>query len=161
MFVDVEALNNPRPVFVYGSLLQGLHNHHILAEVAQTITSATVDNVRLYSQGNSFPYAVRKEGERALGEVVTVSDEDWMMTLWRLDSLEGYRGPGGNNHYDRVVEKVTLDNGETVEAYMYLANRSIVPTIQAELPIVPNGDWRTWKMRLDHHLARMKAEANA
>lgn len=159
MFIDLEEIDNPRPVFVYGSLLTGLHNHRLLAGVAQTISPATVDDIRLYAQGNAFPYALRQTGEVTKGEVVTVSAEDWLMTLVQLDSLESYSGPKADNHYNRVLADVTMEDGSTVEAWMYVASDDVARVVRKDLPIVPNGDWRAWKQREAFHRARLETQA--
>lgn len=150
MYIDYEAALNPRPVFVYGSLLQGLHNHRIIANLAETTTPASVSGVRLYAHGNAFPYAVAQEGEITKGEVVTVSEENWILALVSLDRLEGYRGAEADNHYNRVLTDVTLHDGTVIEAWMYVAAPDVAAVVRQNLPIVPNGDWRRWKRHADY-----------
>jgi len=131
-------------VFVYGSLLKGLHNHRLLVKshfVKQASTRDTayllVDNGR-----STFPYALAAPGDASepavalLGELYEVDAQ----TLKRLDQLEGHP----SFYRRREVELV----GEEKRAWVYLLQReSLYDEIvhsPAEYARVPNGDWRTY-----------------
>lgn len=112
-----------RRVFVYGTLLSGEPNHHVLGGAACLGPARTAPAFELYNFG-PYPGLVANGHTRVVGEVYAVDDE----TLARLDWLEGYP-----ELYDR--QEIALDGGTAI-AY----------TVRAEqvwgLPRVPGGDWR-------------------
>ena len=116
-------------VFVYGTLLSGEPNHHLLHGqplVGEARTEARFDLVSL----GGFP-AMVPGGEVAVrGEVYDVDEE----TLADLDRLEGYPG-----FYTR--EPVELHGEVAGEALAYL----LPPERVAERPTIPTGDWKTWR----------------
>lgn len=85
-------------VAVYGSLRQGFGNHGRLMGARLVGTTQTVEKYSMYSLGG-FPM-VQLEGAKTSPitvEVYECNDEQ----LRSLDYLEGYRGPGLGNFYDR------------------------------------------------------------
>lgn len=87
------------PVFVYGTLLEGESNHHV---VTSHILSARPGVVRgkLYECG-TYPAMVLtgyETGELVEGQWLIVTAEG----LARMDELEEYFGPGMSNDYERV-----------------------------------------------------------
>ena len=122
-------------VAVYGSLRQGMGNHGVISDneyVAQTTLSG---DYRMVSLGG-FPGVMKTSNPTSpiIIEVYRVTDEHNMR---RLDSLEGYRGPGQNNFYDK--ELVTLDNG--MQAYIYLLDEDEYGSYAG----VDHGDWVKFK----------------
>lgn len=112
-----------KPVFVYGTLRAGQGNYEgILQGTTVQERPATLKDYTLFGVG--VPFAVKREGRIVVGEVMDVDAELWTTVLRRLDRLEGYRGEGRGNMYDRKVRTVTLADGSTVEAYVYLAGES-------------------------------------
>ena len=82
-------------VFVYGSLLRGLHNHHLLctARLACSPARTAAPGFVLVDSSNGYPFALAAGRARAsdaqtvlLGEVYEVDDR----TLAQLDALEGH-----------------------------------------------------------------------
>lgn len=123
------------PVFVYGTLRSGQPNHRLFGDgVIELITTARLDGAVMFGLGRGFPYVIDGDGV-VTGELVTVSSASFHRVMSTLDALEGYRGPGYDNHYDRVLRTVTADNA-TVTAWMYLAT----PRCSLGEP-VPSGDW--------------------
>jgi len=112
-----------RPVFVYGTLRAGQGNYYGILE-GNTVRErpAILNDYTLFGAG--VPFAVQRDGRKVVGEVMDVDPERWHFVLPRLDRLEGYRGDGRNNMYDRTVRAVTLADGSTIEAYVYLAGES-------------------------------------
>jgi gamma-glutamylcyclotransferase (GGCT)/AIG2-like uncharacterized protein YtfP len=97
------------PIFVYGSLKQGLHNHWLLhnaifIDVAQT-TEQCWDMISM----GGFP-AVIPGNKNIYGELYHVTPQDLLM----LDHLEGHP-----DFYSRTA--VELNNGQ---AWMYVLNPS-------------------------------------
>ncbi|TXK85514.1 gamma-glutamylcyclotransferase [Paenibacillus sp. N3.4] len=83
-------------VFVYGTLLVGESNHHIAAPFVLSVKPGTI-NGRLYDAG-PYPALVLTEENYVVGEWLEVTKEG----LEAMDVLEGYRGPGASNEYERV-----------------------------------------------------------
>lgn len=125
-------------VFVYGSLLQGLHNHRVLNNAPRVAVTCTRDRYTMIDLG-SFPavLATSPDGATAapvVGEVYEVDAHG----LARLDELEGYRPHGERDSlYDRV--QVQLDDGTT--ALMYIMH-DVPPWRRGRFEVVPASDWR-------------------
>ena len=101
-------------LFVYGTLAPGRPNAHILAEIPGEWEPATVSG-RLLQQGwgaaVGYPGLVLDEhGGEVEGFLFSshVLAEHWN----RLDEFEGAG-------YERVLSRVNLTDGTTVEAYVY------------------------------------------
>lgn len=127
-------------VFVYGTLRRHEHNHILLMDAVSVSYQAKTRGV-LVDTGWGYP-ALAAGSEWVFGEVYAVNDDQ----LARLDRLEGYRGAGANNHYERIRQVVMTDAGE-VDAYVYIYTNEIA----VGLPRVAHGDWkvaRHWKDEL-------------
>ncbi|MBV9023999.1 MAG: gamma-glutamylcyclotransferase [Streptomycetaceae bacterium] len=134
MFTAVEQ----KPVFVYGTLRAGQGNYWgILAGATLQERLATLEGYTLLDSG--VPFAVKREGRIVVGEVMDVDSGLWPVVIRRLDRLEGYRGEGHDNLYDRAVCAVRLCDGSTVEAYVYLAGKP--NAWLSGLPEIPGGDY--------------------
>lgn len=111
-------------VFVYGSLLRGMHNHRLLDGARFVGAARTPPRFTLRDLG-SFPAIVAGGRTQIVGEIYEVDAE----TLERLDRLEGHP-----HHYRR--EPIELERGEVAEIYVYVA------PLGARAHAVPSGDWR-------------------
>lgn len=122
-------------VAVYGSLLSGLHNHGVMqrAEGKLIGSGESIMNIDMYSLGGfpSISLKHSKHNNTIRVEVYEVEDDK----MYGLNALEGYRGEGKNNFYDRSLIDIKLDNGETVEAFIYHIDE------EQRNPVV-DGDWR-------------------
>jgi gamma-glutamylcyclotransferase (GGCT)/AIG2-like uncharacterized protein YtfP len=116
-------------VFVYGTLLVGESNHRVAKPYLKDVQPGKVKG-RLYSVG-AFPALVLDEdkGREIEGEWFTVAEEG----LAAMDWLEGYRGPGMANFYDRVWVKDMENNRE---GWVYVWNDS------KGRPEIECGSWR-------------------
>jgi gamma-glutamylcyclotransferase (GGCT)/AIG2-like uncharacterized protein YtfP len=126
------------PVFVYGTLREGFGNYmRILKGKASEPQKATLDGFEMYSVGG-FPAIMPGEGQ-VIGEVMYLNEDQYERTMLNLDGLEGYY-PQRENYsmYLRRTMTVTLENGEKVDAYVYLWNRPIPG------PKVESGDWKEY-----------------
>ena len=102
-------------VFVYGTLLKGECNHNYYLGGIPCLGQATLRNFDLYDLGR-YPGIITGDGT-VLGEVYEVSDDK----LSELDVLEGLE----YGLYIRQQAEVTMDNGETLEAAVYVYNNSV------------------------------------
>lgn len=102
-------------VFVYGTLLSGRSNHHILVEgQAKDGVPAVLADYALYQVTPWYPGIVPKPGRKVLGEVYEVSPK----LLTRLDRLEGVNV----GLYRREPETVKTNDGRQIEAFVYVWN---------------------------------------
>jgi gamma-glutamylaminecyclotransferase len=111
-------------VFVYGTLLRGEVNHHLLAQAEFLGSHRTAACFSLYLL-RAYPGAVRG-GTRAIpGEVYGVDRAG----LRRLDRLEDYP-----TLYDRQLLATPYGR-----AWIYLFRGSV-----RDRPLIPGGDWRSF-----------------
>jgi len=101
-------------VAVYGTLKRGYWNHHFLKGCKFIGRGITRGRYKLFDVG--FPYAV--PDRRGLPLLVEVYKLDSPQRLLSLDTLEGYP-----EHYLRKVETIHLEDGSTVEAWLYYTEK--------------------------------------
>ena len=123
------------PLFVYGTLLRGQPNHHLLEGRTERIIYGWVEEAELYSLG-AFPMMVEGQG-RVHGELVCLRSGEgiYAVTLALLDRLE--RVDGTDNFYRRVEWTVHLPSGEEMLAWVYLGRQELV----IDRPQIESGDW--------------------
>lgn len=102
-------------LFVYGSLQPGGDNEHVLADLAGSWTPASVRGVLTEGGwGASMGYpglTLDPDGPRVRGFVFRSAE---LATSWpALDEFEG-------DEYWRVTATVTLENGEAIQADVYV-----------------------------------------
>ena len=104
-------------LFVYGTLRPGHPNEHILAPLGGTFEPATVrGNLHQKGWGAAMGYAaieLNENGDEVEGDVFTSEN---LAAHWQ--SLDDFEGDG----FKRVLTKVTLKNGTTLDAYIYTLN---------------------------------------
>ena len=115
--------------FVYGSLLPGLHNDHLMQRATVLQRCCTLPEYTMYSLGH-FP-GVCERGSTAIQGMLYRIDAK---TLLQLDMLEGHP-----NWYKRKL--IFLPDAEA-HAWMYILPSS--ETDHYTTIVVPNGDWRTY-----------------
>lgn len=116
-------------VFVYGSLMDGMHNHGLLATAEFVRADQTTGGFDMRSLG-AFPAAVRSpEGPPLRGELYEVNAAE----LAALDRLEGHPF-----HYRRT--ETELAGGGMAFVYVYAD-----PERLENRPRVPNNDWRAFR----------------
>jgi len=107
-------------LFVYGTLVPGRANEHVLADVSGTWEPATVKGT-LFEEGwgaaAGYPGVVLDEiGGVVHGFILTAGD---LATHWaRLDEFEG-------DGYERVITSAELGDGTVVEAHVYVLKRNV------------------------------------
>ena len=115
-------------VFVYGSLLSGLHNHTVI-DGAHKLGDTLIAGMTMVSLG-SYPALLPRASEMTIvGEVYEVASDDMAQ---RLDWLEGYP-----EFYNR--KQVSTEYGK---AWVYYIKSE--PHRYSGAPVVSNGNWRDY-----------------
>ena len=118
-------------VFFYGTLMtpfnragrQRIDRH--LTYVGRGSISAALFDLGIY------PAAVPASDRRVLGEVYEISRPDVVLPV--LDEIEGYRADEPEaSLYTRVRTAVTLDTGETADAWAYFYNAPLGQAVRIE-----------------------------
>ena len=101
-------------LFVYGTLVPGGPNEHVLADIGGTWEPATIaGTLRQSGWGAELGYpAIDLDEPSELVKGFLFGSENLVNHWPNLDEFEG-------EAYQRVIAKVALFNGETVDAYVY------------------------------------------
>ena len=98
-----------RNFFVYGTLMTGCSNHHVIPENAiEKVQNAVIKNVELYTH-ISGEYPCMIEGSsKVFGEVITITESCFEEALQAMDELEDYeeKAPKSANLYNREIKEV-------------------------------------------------------
>ena len=113
-------------IAAYGTLRSGERNEHFCRN-AVSRRSATISGT-LYDTGWGFPAFVPAGKTKVTVELIEIPIRDWA----DVDRLEGYP-----RLYDRMLMDFTLDNGETVQAWIYTMNH-----LPEQAEVIPSGDWK-------------------
>jgi gamma-glutamylcyclotransferase (GGCT)/AIG2-like uncharacterized protein YtfP len=124
-------------LFLYGSLMRGLHNHHLL-DGARFIAEDRTRAAFTLCDFGSFPAMVAGGTTSVAGEVWEVNAD----TLARLDALEGHP-----RWYRRTP--IVLASRRKAETYLMPADKI------GGRPSVDSGDWRRHRAEAD--ALRMRA----
>lgn len=129
------------PFFVYGTLRPGQGNYHLLEGETTTEEHGIVHGYAMHSNGR-FPYLVPtgNKDDIAHGTLIEVPHERYLEIQARLDQLEGCRTgdkPSDRNHYNRILETVTVDDGVQILCWVYVPSSNL----PSRLPRVASGDW--------------------
>ena len=114
-------------IIAYGTLMTGEHNHRFCRN-AVSIQPCTITGT-IYDTGWGFPAFVPGATGTAKAELIEIPIADWPA----VDQLEGYP-----RFYDRMLVPATLENGDTVKAWVYVMN-----TIPPQAKVIASGDWKT------------------
>jgi gamma-glutamylcyclotransferase (GGCT)/AIG2-like uncharacterized protein YtfP len=123
-------------VFVYGTLLRGESNAHVLhGPGVRRVVDAALDGATLHETPNPYP-VMRLGGVAAvIGELVEVHDVEAM--LGPLDALEDFTGYGRSDRmYHRTLVRVRVEGGERL-AWTYVAGETLAPGAP-----IASGSWR-------------------
>jgi gamma-glutamylaminecyclotransferase len=116
-------------VAVYGSLMSGFHNHHVMSHgFHEYIETTRIKGFQLHDLGH-FPGATPNESSSIEAEIWLVDDA----TLARLDQLEGH---------PTFYRRQTTTTASGVKVSVYILNESRQRTWE---PIVPSGSWAEYK----------------
>ena len=131
-------MEKPHLVAVYGSLLSGLGNHHVMQRLGSEHfellgETKTKPEFEIYPVGGNWYPGVLENGKTAVTvEVYRVSEE---LLKGPLDTLEGYHEnePAERSHYLRKT--IETEFGDT---FIYIYNRR--PTSEP----IESGNWREY-----------------
>lgn len=74
------------------------------------------------------------------GTLIHVEETIYNKTQKQLDSLEGYRGPGLNNWYERRLITVQSKSGP-VKAWIYVVEGETAQRVREQYQLITHGDW--------------------
>jgi len=127
------------PLFIYGTLLDGECNRHLLTDSLQQELPATVSGALHVIEGDSYPYPALLLGSGiARGTLVTMYQESYEERLAVIDRLEDYDVANDTGLYLRRTVEVQTPYGRQ-SAWTYLWNG---PTPSSE-PL-SDGDFCRW-----------------
>ncbi|MER5431912.1 gamma-glutamylcyclotransferase family protein [Streptomyces sp. NPDC002588] len=131
------------PFFVYGTLRPGEANHDLFLR-GRTLREepARLRGAVLYD-GPGYPYAVEEPegGGTVAGDLVTALPGEYARLLAELDRLEEYTPGDPRNLYERVVREVTVGDGGSSRAWVYVAAPVVAARLRAGGKLVDGGDW--------------------
>lgn len=113
-------------IAAYGTLRSGECNERFCRN-AISRRIATISGT-LYDTGWGFPAFVPTGKTPVTVELIEIPIRDWA----DVDRLEGYP-----RLYDRMLVPATLEDGGTVEAWVYVMN-----TIPPQAKVIASGDWK-------------------
>ena len=131
----------PKPVFVYGTLRPGAPAFGQVAPFVRAVRAATLPEAALYDLG-PFPMLVPGEGE-VVGEVLDLEPSVYRFALSALDRYEGYNARRDRGLFVRRAWEAVLDGGERVAVWVYVGTPHQVLTARP----IPHGDWLRWQER--------------
>lgn len=140
-------------VFVYGSLLRGLHLHGYL-DNSRFVGQATIAG-SLRDLGH-FPALVLDEGDgRVAGEVYAVTAD----TLNSLDRVEGYDRVSDRGMYQRRTVTAIDNQDQEIMVQVYVGSElDLTRSVAVETGAV--ADYRVWRSRGNgHQLFKKTSEA--
>ena len=114
-------------IIAYGTLMTGECNHRFCRN-AVSIQPCTITGT-IYDTGWGFPAFVPGATGTVKAELIEIPIADWP----DMDRLEGYP-----RLYDRQLIPAMLEDGSTVEAWVYVMN-----TMPQQAKVIASGDWKT------------------
>ena len=124
--MNTQKKANTVQIIAYGTLMTGERNHCFCGN-AVSIRPCVVTGT-LYDTGYGFPAYMPAGSTQVKAELMEIPMENWAA----VDRLEGYP-----RFYDRMLVPATLEDGGTVEAWVYVMN-----TIPPQAKVIAGGDWK-------------------
>lgn len=138
----------PSPMFVYGTLREGNHNHQLLEGRIDRSVAGELPGASMYTNGG-FPYLLADNEAVSRGELVYVDQDQLTDTMDSLDMLEGTSSDiiDDQNHYNRYLWYVKTKDAEDgapaeyTQAWVYMPPTDDFDYIKRTYPQIPTGDW--------------------
>ncbi|MGP4082734.1 gamma-glutamylcyclotransferase family protein [Pseudalkalibacillus sp. R45] len=118
-------------VFVYGTLRKNECNAYVLGNAKCLSEHAWVLGT-LFDTGYGYPAMTLVDSGNVFGEIYEVDADG----LKKLDHLEGYKGPGNENLYERKIYPVMTENGP-IDVVIYTVDHN--PSLCKK--VIECGDW--------------------
>jgi gamma-glutamylcyclotransferase (GGCT)/AIG2-like uncharacterized protein YtfP len=134
------SISEQLPVFVYGTLRNGLSNYkRLLTSRTSVETPGILRGYSMYTNGG-FPMIVEAaESDLVSGEVMWIRSGDYSRVIADLDRLEGFRSVGdARNLYNRETVEVDTVAG-VFRCYAYIWNMDVTGLVP-----VPHGDYKAF-----------------
>lgn len=153
------SLCQPRPLFVYGSLMDGLFNYrrYLAHHVSQTPRRARVRGALYHLQHKGYPALLQGE-DWVYGELFVL--DDFPAAIAALDEMENFHGEDDpqSEYLRQLIEVEIFDpaQGRYVgqqHAYHYRYVVQHDPKWQQGKHYLPDGNWRAF------HLAQLESAA--
>lgn len=129
-------------IFVYGSLREGFFNY--IKYLEGNVSDKEIGKIKgtLYHMPNKGYPALLDGSNDIIGEVYTLYN--FKENILRLDDMEGYYGPSNpKNEYERLVDDVTLENGDVIKCYTYKYMERNDEFINNRI-LIEDGDWSNY-----------------
>ncbi|WP_019415742.1 gamma-glutamylcyclotransferase [Paenisporosarcina sp. TG20] len=124
-------------LFVYGTLLRGESNHHVL-EGATLLFEGIKIQAKMYDTNIGYPAIELEEGSTIVGEVYEIQEYIWSS----LDALEGYTGNPLTDMYSKEIVKVETNEG-LIEVIVYT-----ICDVSMKSVLIPSGNWIEYRSSL-------------
>jgi gamma-glutamylcyclotransferase (GGCT)/AIG2-like uncharacterized protein YtfP len=121
-------------LFVYGTLLCGEKNHHVL-DGATLLYTGTKLQAKMYDTGNGYPATELAIGSTIVGDIYEIHDHMWAS----LDDLEGFTGNPETDLYSKEIVSVGTIDG-FIEAVVYTVCDESMKLLE-----IPSGDWIAYR----------------
>lgn len=125
-------------LFVYGTLLHGEKNHHVLDGATRLYERCTLQ-AKMYDTGAGYPVIELATDGIVFGEVYEIIDHMWPA----LDELEGYTG---NPEIDLYAKEVV--NVQTVDGLIEVQVYTVCDESMKLLEIL-SGDWIDYRKLME------------
>lgn len=137
----IVPVEDQKPVLVYGTLRPGCGNYEVFLQ-GHTCKEEVIKVAGLGMYGvGGFPYVRAEEEGVITATLVTLKPGHYSHVMQSLDFLEGYRGVGKSNHYERKLAVIRNSAGERVEAWVYVVEGVNAERLPIQFVPTPGGDW--------------------
>lgn len=125
-------------IFVYGTLMPGFQNWHLIADKVQKISPAKI-KAKLYNLPYGYP-AIIDGDDDVFGYVLDLPDSQEIISV--IDEFKGYYAPGKDNFYEKKNLPVTfLEESLSGEALVYLFEGYRAQELPSLGTYIPHGNW--------------------
>lgn len=127
-------------LFVFGTLLPGLHNYnHFIKKCRPKTYKARARGIMYYLPEDGYPVVLEGDGE--IKGVLFEADE-LRVIMPEIDEIQKFTGIESQSHLIREIRDVeNLETGETVKAHMYLWPPSRAEWLEKNGEVIYDGDW--------------------